>query len=325
MPTDPLSLTVQDDAESAGWPLVAVPAADLPAALAGTAAPETIVAALGDLEAMAARLDAWIAAVQADLIARINGETPPLHPPPQLDTAPWRDGAHQSVLRDEPQLAAMAPRLAGLEALAAALSMAAADARRLDTARVRDFAAAAAGCAGELRRLLGEVWNRLANIDPLTGLGNRAAMLRRLDVEAGRHARARQPCSIAVLDLDRFKDINDGFGHVVGDTVLRSLASLLAASVRPYDAVFRYAGDEFLVCFPNADLRTAWAVAERLRIRVAGWTIPIRDDRVIAATISIGIAPLHPDGTVEMAVEHADAALYRAKRQGRDCVVVFSP
>ncbi len=324
MMTDFPPLSAGDGAASAEWPLVAAPAADLPAALSGTCSPETIAASLRDLEAFAARLDGWIGEVHVDLNMRLRGEVGEDAPPPALDVAPWRDGAHHAVLGGDPLLASMTPRLAGLGLMARMLA-AAADAHRFAAADARRFVHEAAAIQSELRRLLGEVWNGLANIDPLTGLGNRAAMMRRLTIETDRHTRAHQPCSLAVLDLDRFKEVNDSFGHVAGDTVLRSLASLLAASVRPYDAVFRYAGDEFLVCFPNADLRTAWAVAERLRTKIASWTIPLRDDQAITTTISIGIALLHPDGAVETAVEHADAALYAAKRNGRDCVVVYAP
>ncbi|MDS4011079.1 MAG: GGDEF domain-containing protein, partial [Defluviicoccus sp.] len=108
----------------------------------------------------------------------------------------------------------------------------------------------------------------------------------------------------------------------VGDTVLRSVASLLAASVRPYDAVFRYGGEEFLLCLPNADLRTAWAIAERLRLKVAGWSIPIAKGAELRTSVSTGIAPLSSAQSVEATLERADAALYAAKSRGRNCVVV---
>jgi len=149
-------------------------------------------------------------------------------------------------------------------------------------------------------------------------------MARKLAVERERQARNRQPCCVALIDLDFFKEINDTHGHKAGDTVLRSLASLLAVSIRPYDEVFRYGGDEFVVCLPNADTRAAWAIVERLRLRVARWSIPLRGDDRVRMTVSVGVAPLDHDRDVEAALEAADAALYAAKRNGRNCVHVRS-
>lgn len=323
-PPDPDTWPGPDSAASASWPLVAAPGADLPAALSGTPSPETFARALHELEEMAGRYDAWIAALVVDLTARLNAEQHLETPPEAPNGTALRDGACCIVLAGEPLLESLSARLRDLAEASTLFAECAGRDRRLATGDVAAFVRDATALERDLRRLSSAVWSRLADIDPLTGLGNRSAMLRRLAIEIERHQRARQPCSVAVLDLDRFKDVNDTYGHLAGDTVLRSIASLLAASVRPYDAVFRFAGDEFLICFPNADLRTAWAVAQRLRLRIAGWSIPVGKQQAITATISIGIAPLHPDGTVEHAVERADAALYAAKRRGRDCVVVFA-
>jgi diguanylate cyclase (GGDEF)-like protein len=313
-----------DSAASAGWPLVAAPDAELAAALSGTPSPETFARALHELEEMAGRYDAWIADLVVDLTTRLNGEQQLGGPPEAPSDAPLRVGACRIVLAGEPLLESVCARVGGLGETAGLFADCAGRDRRLATADVAAFVRDATALGRDLRRLLSDVWSRLADIDPLTGLANRSAMLRRLAIESERHQRAGQPCSVAVLDLDRFKAVNDTYGHLAGDTVLRSVAALLAGNVRPYDAVFRFAGDEFLICFPNADLRTAWAVAQRLRLRIAGWSIPVGEHHAITATISIGIAPLYPDGTVEHAVERADAALYAAKRQGRDCVVVFA-
>ncbi len=121
-----------------------------------------------------------------------------------------------------------------------------------------------------------------------------------------------------MIDVDRFKTINDTCGHLAGDSLLRSVASVLAASVRPYDMVFRYGGDEFVLCLPNTDLRLAWAVVERLRLKIAGWEVPLADGRHISTTVSIGVAPLSSDRSVEDTLDVADQALYAAKRLGRN-------
>jgi diguanylate cyclase (GGDEF)-like protein len=128
-----------------------------------------------------------------------------------------------------------------------------------------------------------------------------------------------------MLDLDFFKEINDSWGHSAGDTVLKTVASMLTASVRTYDTVFRLGGDEFLLCLPSTDLRAAWAIIERLRLKVSVRPIDLKDSDTIKATLSIGIASLERELNVEAALERADAALYKAKRSGRNRVYVWNP
>lgn len=175
-----------------------------------------------------------------------------------------------------------------------------------------------------LRRIQNDIWSLVANVDPLTGLGNRQAMWARLRIEADRHARGSQPCCVAMVDLDMFKPVNDRFGHAAGDVVLQSVASLLVAGTRPYDAVFRFGGDEFLLCLPNARPMDAWTILERLRLTVAETPVAIDRHGEMTTTISVGIAPLIGDHGVESAVERADQALYAAKRGGRDRVSVWN-
>jgi diguanylate cyclase (GGDEF)-like protein len=143
-------------------------------------------------------------------------------------------------------------------------------------------------------------------------------------MECERHERGRQPCCVAVIDLDGFKPVNDTHGHTAGDVVLRSIAALLAAGVRPYDEVFRYGGDEFVLCLPSTDPRAAWAVVERLRLRIANWSIPLKSGSSLRMTVSIGVAPLTTDRGVEATLDLADKALYRAKRNGRNGICVLS-
>jgi diguanylate cyclase (GGDEF)-like protein len=242
--------------------------------------------------------------------------------PPPLDRSVWQSGAHLTVCRDNPLLRRTSIDIDAMIEEGRLLFAAKHRAGTVTAADYERFMASALRVGEDLRQFLGDTWNRLANIDPLTGLGNRAAMLRKLGVESERHVRNEEPCCVAILDLDHFKQINDTYGHSAGDVVLRSIASLLATSVRPYDEVFRYGGEEFVLCLPNADVRTAWAIVERLRLKVAGWAIPIRNGQQIYTTLSIGVAPLAGRGGVEAAIELADAALYAAKGNGRNCVFV---
>lgn len=320
--TPPVRSGGQRPRTSGEWNRVAAPGADLPAALTGALGPERVVQALQDLEGIKARHAAWMRDVHVDLVRRLNRDYPRDQPLEAFDEALWLTGAHHDVLKDNPLVERVGSGLKTLDIAAAGLAASVDISGQLPTEAFARCLDEAVEIAAGLQQLIGETWNLLASIDPLTGLGNRPAMLRRLAIESDRHARENQPCCVAMLDLDRFKAINDTHGHVVGDTVLRSVASLLAASVRPYDAVFRYGGEEFLVCLPNADLRTAWAIAERLRLKVAAWSIPAAQGGEIRTSVSIGIAPLKSEQTVEATLERADAALYAAKSRGRNCVVV---
>lgn len=304
------------------WTLVAAPENDLPAALAGLIQPDQLMRAAEDLDRIMGDLCRWsqlcVAAVaKAGATPRQDASIIP--PPRPWDDRLWFSGSHRAVHRNSPLLAQIDELVQRLQTMAETLLPAcvATTPQRLGVG-CPQFLAAVIDVNNALRRMLCETWTLLANIDPLTGIGNRNALLRHLQIERERHERNRQPCCVAVIDLDRFKAINDAAGHLAGDTILRSIASLLAASVRPYDVAFRYGGDEFIVCLPNTDLRLAWSVVERLRLKIAGWEVPLRNGEVVASTVSIGVAPLTSDRSVEDTLELADRALYAAKRLGRN-------
>jgi two-component system cell cycle response regulator len=131
-----------------------------------------------------------------------------------------------------------------------------------------------------------------------------------------RAARTNRPASALLIDVDRFKSVNDQHGHPVGDAVLRRVAALLAAALRPQDLLARYGGEEFAVLLPDADMATAESIAERLRGTVE--TAPVEQPHVPAVTVTIGIASRRRDDTVTALLERADQALYRGKRDGRN-------
>jgi diguanylate cyclase (GGDEF)-like protein len=167
-----------------------------------------------------------------------------------------------------------------------------------------------------------EALREQATHDALTGLLNRAAILAKLDDELARSARDGRPVSVLMMDLDRFKAVNDTHGHLAGDAVLREAASRLKSAARRYDSVGRYGGEEFLVVLPGCDAAAAAAQAERLREVMAG--TPFRaDSRPFAITCSIGLA-CTSDCAPEFLVRDADDALYQAKGQGRNCVIVHA-
>jgi diguanylate cyclase (GGDEF)-like protein len=162
---------------------------------------------------------------------------------------------------------------------------------------------------------------RNALVDPLTGLGNRRQFDARLAEEVARARRYTEPLSLVMIDLDRFKDINDKHGHVVGDAVLSAVGVLLAASLRTADLACRYGGDEFSVILPETSKTEAWVVAEKLRSELHDLVVQAKDGTAIPVYASLGVAAYSAEheGAVNL-LEAADAALYRAKHSGRDRV-----
>lgn len=158
--------------------------------------------------------------------------------------------------------------------------------------------------------------------DPLTGLYNRLAIERTLarlwkDAQA-----ARSPLVVAMVDIDDFKRVNDSFGHLMGDRLLKEFSSLVRGSLRSEDLVLRYGGDEFLVVLPATDRRGAEKPLERIRKRVEEEGFAGSDVRV---TVSVG-ASVYPDDRplkMEELIAFADAALYEAKSRGRNRVVFY--
>lgn len=163
---------------------------------------------------------------------------------------------------------------------------------------------------------------RLATIDVLTELANRRHFTDRANRLLGRCRRDGAPAALLVFDIDRFKLINDRYGHAAGDHVLCRLATLCRELLRPDDLVARWGGEEFVALLPKLDLDAATGVAERLRRAVAGTLIRL-DEVDFGFTVSIGLVACGPDETLEQLINRADGALYDAKLQGRDRVVVM--
>jgi diguanylate cyclase (GGDEF)-like protein len=169
-----------------------------------------------------------------------------------------------------------------------------------------------------------EVWKALATVDPLTGLANRQTMRTQLTGERDRAIRQRLPLSLALADIDHFKKINDTFGHAQGDNVLRAVAQVLRNTVRPYDVVYRYGGEEFLICLPGTNTDTGTQALERIRAGVAALRLVDDKGRPIPVTATFGVAEVDADTSVDDAIERADKALYDGKRAGRNRVVAFT-
>lgn len=159
----------------------------------------------------------------------------------------------------------------------------------------------------------------LATRDPLTGLLNRRAMAELLASENARSARGHGPLSIALLDIDWFKRVNDSLGHGAGDDVLRRFATVAQSQLRTFDGLARWGGEEFLLVMPGTTLDDALIVLERLRTAIARGGFDVIAP-ALAITFSAGLVQLHTGESQDAAIDRADRALYRAKKAGRDRV-----
>jgi diguanylate cyclase (GGDEF)-like protein len=157
----------------------------------------------------------------------------------------------------------------------------------------------------------------LAELDELTGSLNRRCIMRLLDEEIEHSCKAAKPCSIALIDLDWFKRINDAHGHPIGDEVLRTFAITIFANIRPIDRFGRYGGEEFLLLLPDTRGHDAERILDRLRTIVADldWSAFSPGMRV---TISAGVAALRDSDNADTLLARADSALYSAKAAGRN-------
>jgi diguanylate cyclase (GGDEF)-like protein len=200
-----------------------------------------------------------------------------------------------------------------------------ADLERDRSAALRDLNAALETANAEKAELLLKLEERNARLerqsleDVLTGLGNRRFLEASLEREAERSRRVHKPLSLAILDLDHFKAINDSYSHQIGDVVLQTLAVLLRSQARASDVIARYGGEEFVILCPDTDASRANGLCERLRhaVETHDWERLAPDLKV---TVSIGLGSAEDAASLETLFASADAALYRAKREGRNRV-----
>lgn len=159
----------------------------------------------------------------------------------------------------------------------------------------------------------------LKNRDSLTEAQTRAGLLTDLRKQHALVVRGKQTYALAMLDLDHFKNVNDSYGHAAGDTVLASTVQCVKSHLRPYDRIYRYGGEEFLICMPSTTLDQAGEMMERLRSSISEQHFEFGE---IQVTASFGVTVLRDSQTVEESINGADKAMYKAKNAGRNCVVL---
>ncbi len=168
-----------------------------------------------------------------------------------------------------------------------------------------------------------ELIQSICSIDHLTGAWNRQSLSFRLREETERARRTGHPLCLCMLDLDHFKQINDNYGHNIGDEVLKQLSRFLKNQIRPYDSLFRYGGEEFILCLPNTQLAEAGKMLNRVCRKLSEHAIdtPALE---IQITASFGVALNHEGEHVDRTIERADHALLCAKAKGRNQVCIWN-
>ena len=167
-----------------------------------------------------------------------------------------------------------------------------------------------------------EMFSQVCAVDHLTGVWNRYALSHKLSQEFQRVQRTDMPCTIAILDFDHFKHINDNHGHLAGDHVLKSVIEYFLGELRQYDNIFRYGGEEFLLMFPDTGPVDAESLLQRISAGLKSHPIVLENGTQISVTVSIGLAVMDGSSSERDVLEAADCALISAKLNGRDCIQV---
>jgi diguanylate cyclase (GGDEF)-like protein len=170
---------------------------------------------------------------------------------------------------------------------------------------------------------LSQKFAQLALSEPLTGLPNRRGIQQIIDVELARAQRNKTALSILLCDVDRFKKVNDNYGHDCGDHVLICIAGLFTKSIRKQDSVARWGGEEFLFVLPNTDAEQAYLLADKIRANLASETILCQQQQ-LHITASFGVCQVDLSASLDKSLSDADKAMYEAKEKGRNKVVIYN-
>lgn len=170
----------------------------------------------------------------------------------------------------------------------------------------------------QVETLKHELEDEIYNLDSLTGAYSRVGMLTKLREQQELVKRKLESCVVVMIDIDKFKLVNDTYGHQVGDVVLAAFARHVMSNARPFDKLFRYGGEEFLLCIPHARMDAARDMIERIRTGLAELAIEITGHTPIHISASFGMSALDPDVSVTESIDRADKAVFAAKAAGRN-------
>ncbi|MBY0429586.1 MAG: diguanylate cyclase [Rhodospirillales bacterium] len=265
---------------------------------------------------------AWLKSIHTALMFHEDVAAPPVEVPAILDE--WVEATFSEKAVKDRQAAVARLRCATerMHDWASRLTTETRQGRIIERTGYMGFMTSVENFQRQLRALEALLRQSLAETDPLTGVSNRQGMMRDLERERNRMIRTGQPCSLVLTDLDHFKRVNDIYGHLAGDKVLRTAARFFSRKLRPYDLVFRFGGEEFLFCLPNTDIETARHILERLRSLMNRVPVHLDDGTKLVVTASFGIAGMAENRSLTDTIAEADVAVYAAKTGGRNRVVV---
>ncbi len=267
----------------------------------------------------------WHAALIRTLVCKLPGDRHDISPEAHQECrfGQWYYGKVPEKLRNHPGFIALGEEHQRMHQLAATLLMEARAGKTVATFDFDNFTNALDRLRLEIAALERELEDSLYNHDSLTGAITRFGILPTLREQQELIKRETQLCCIAMMDLDDFKAVNDLHGHLVGDQVLAETVHYIIEHLRPYDKVFRYGGEEFLLFLQHTDLALGYDMLERVRAGLAAMSVDIDGQTEVHITASFGLALLDPDTPVETSIDRADKAMYAAKSAGRNCVRIW--
>lgn len=267
----------------------------------------------------------WIQGIMRYLVC--NGSVPLSEPEVahdahhHCDFGKWYYGEHPRSLQCDPLFIAIEPLHREMHEAATLLLRQKQSHQPIESTAFDQFANKVDWFSEATDNLRDELSQQVYSLDPLTGALNRAAMDAHLSSLMQLVRREMMKACIVMFDIDHFKQLNDKYGHSVGDQALCNLVQQLKRHLRPFDKLFRYGGEEFLLALGNTDLATAAVIAERMRAEVSELSMVVNDQE-IPLNVSAGVAALNAGESVEHSVKRADKALYKAKQSGRNRIVV---
>lgn len=270
--------------------------------------------------------DRWAEKLVGALICRSPGDPAELDPEAHRHCrfGAWYYGGGALALADHPAFAEIETQHAQLHRVAADMLRAASGGGAPSAEDYEHFQRTLKQLQLEVATLRRDLEEAMDNLDPLTGTPNRITMLARLREKHEAIKHGARPATVALLDLDRFHDVNETHGIHIGDKVLVAFAQHILAHLRSYDYVFRYGGAQFLILIVDASLETASAVLDRLRAALGA--IEHRGGHgPFSVSVTLGAAPLDPEVPVETSIDRARAALDAAKEAGRNRLASWEP
>lgn len=283
-----------------------------------------ILSRLHELDRAIAQHAQWLSRLNRQLICSYGGSPDDLADDAHMrcQLGQWLHGAEHSRAEQDPGQAALEVAHQSMHEIARHLLQMQAANQPIPSADYDAMVAVANQIRQLLRRKEQELTERLGAVDKLTGLWNRQAVHLRLAEEVERVQRTRQPCAICFVDIDDFARINADHGQLIGDSVLKAVASFFASHLRGYDTLFRLGGEEFLLCLPNIDLDQAGTLINRLREKLAAHTFAV-DSGPVQLTASFGLVNLEPIFFIDETLERVERAQLIAKSEGGNRVCIW--